>query len=73
MILRAHEILSHRQENVQIVIVSSSMELHSYTCKGQKHLEEKVEAQAFFICMKIYRTLLSKISQRKQRELKCVP
>lgn len=48
------------------MIVSSTMELHSYSYKGQEHLEGKEEGTGSHICMKIYWTSLSKISQRKK-------
>ena len=42
------------------MIVSSTMELHSYHCKGQEHLEGKVAGTGSHICMEIY--LLRKIN-----------
>lgn len=57
----------------QIVMVSSTMELHSCSCKSQEHFEGKVEGIGSNICMKIYWNLLSKVSRKKKRELEFVP
>lgn len=73
MLLRSNAILSQRQKViVQIVTVSSAIELHNGSCKGQEHLEGKVEGTSSSICMEIYWTSLSKIkSEGKERAELC--
>lgn len=51
-------------------MTSSTSELHSYGCKGQKCLEGKMEGRGSHICMKRHWALLTKVSDRKKERTK---